>query len=378
MTHSTYRLKAAASVLALGAATLLPATAQADLTVYNSLCVGFDCGNPEPGFGADTIRLKENNLRIHFDDTSTAGSFPRNDWRILVNDQANGGLSRFSVQDATANRIPFTIEAGAVSNALYVDDGGRVGFNTSTPVLELHTRNGDSPGLRLEQDGSSGFAPQTWDLAGNETSFFLRDATHGSTLPLRVFPGAPSNSLIIEGSTGHIGLGTISPSALLHLSRGGAGNDGLPRIMFDNTDGSENWTVDASDNDDFRISVDGSGQQEFVLSSAGNLTITGGLVTTGGGGACTPADPCDAVFDPAIYTVPSIDDHAAQMWANKYLPAVGPTRPDEPLDVTLKLVRMLNELEHAHIYIEQLHNQLKEQKVMFEARLAVLEEKASN
>ena len=37
-------------------------------------------------FGFDTIVLKENNLRIFFDDTSTSASFPRNDWRIIAND----------------------------------------------------------------------------------------------------------------------------------------------------------------------------------------------------------------------------------------------------------------------------------------------------
>ena len=35
----------------------------------------------------------------------------------------------------------------------------------------------------MEQDGSSGFNPQTWDLDGNETDFFVRDVTHASSLP---------------------------------------------------------------------------------------------------------------------------------------------------------------------------------------------------
>jgi len=38
-----------------------------DLIVQGSLCVGFDCVNNE-NFGFDTIRLKENNTRIKFDD----------------------------------------------------------------------------------------------------------------------------------------------------------------------------------------------------------------------------------------------------------------------------------------------------------------------
>ncbi|MDM7930876.1 hypothetical protein [Tabrizicola sp.] len=65
-----------------------------DLIVTGSACVGFDCVNNE-NFGFDTLVLKENNLRIFFDDTSNSSSFPANDWRIVINDSANGGSSFF-------------------------------------------------------------------------------------------------------------------------------------------------------------------------------------------------------------------------------------------------------------------------------------------
>ena len=55
------------------------------ITGSGDLCVGVDCVSGE-GFGSDTIRLKENNVRLHFDDTSTAAGLPTNDWRILIND----------------------------------------------------------------------------------------------------------------------------------------------------------------------------------------------------------------------------------------------------------------------------------------------------
>ena len=58
-------------------------------------------------------------------------------------------------------------------------------MGTSTPVVELHIVNGDSPTVRLEQDGSSGFTPQTWDMAGNETNWFVRDATNGFPFALQ-------------------------------------------------------------------------------------------------------------------------------------------------------------------------------------------------
>jgi len=167
-----------------------------DLIVNGSTCIGQDCVNGE-SFGFDTIRLKENNLRIKFQDTSTTSSFPSNDWQITINDSANGGANKFSIDDIDGGRTPFTIEAGAPTHSLYVDDGGKIGLGTSTPVVDLHMKSGNTPTLRLEQDGSSGFSSQTWDVAGNEAGFFIRDATNGSTLPFRIALGSPSGALRI-------------------------------------------------------------------------------------------------------------------------------------------------------------------------------------
>jgi hypothetical protein len=204
-----------------------------DLIVDGSACIGFDCVNGE-SFGFDTIRLKENNLRIKFDDTSVAGSYPRNDWELVANDSANGGRSKFSIHDTSANRTVFTVEASAPSNALYVDSGGDVGLGTSAPVVNLHVVDGNTPTLRLEQDGSSGFAPQTWDVAGNETNFFIRDASNGSTLPFRIRPGAPSNSIYIDVD-GDIGMGVTSPDPDVRLQIQANENDNFGGLRVENS-----------------------------------------------------------------------------------------------------------------------------------------------
>jgi hypothetical protein len=91
-----------------------------------------------------------------------------------------------------------------------------VGFGTGTPSVELHSVNGDTPTLRLDQNASSGFAPQVWDIAGNEGGFFIRDVTNGTRVPLRIRPGAPSSSIDIA-ATGFVGLNTTSPLGPLHL-----------------------------------------------------------------------------------------------------------------------------------------------------------------
>ncbi len=203
-----------------------------DLIVQGSACVGLDCNNGE-NFGFDTFRMKENNLRMHFDDTSGSASFPSNDWRFIFNDSSNGGANYFGIDDATAGTNPFRIAAGAGNNALYVSaSGGNVGLGTASPVVELHVTDGDSPTMRLEQNGSNGWTPQTWDVAGNETNFFVRDVTNGSKLPFKIKPGAPDNALYIA-ATGNIGLGTANPNANASLVLA-ANNKGLQLNRMDN------------------------------------------------------------------------------------------------------------------------------------------------
>lgn len=209
-----------------------------DLIVQGSIATGFDAVNGE-SFGFDTIRLKENNLRIHFQDTSVSASFPTRDWRILINDTGNGGGNYFGIEDTDAGTIPFRVEAGAGNHALYVDNGGEVGFGTSTPVVELHSVSGDTPTLRLEQDGSSGFTAQSWDLGSNETNFFIRDASNSSRIPFKIKPAAPTNALFVDVD-GDIGLGTQSPDSRLDIE------DAVPALRFTNTTANSTWDLSTS------------------------------------------------------------------------------------------------------------------------------------
>ncbi|HEX4966685.1 MAG TPA: hypothetical protein VF173_38095 [Thermoanaerobaculia bacterium] len=186
-----------------------------DAIIQGSACIGLDCVNNE-SFGFDTIRLKENNTRIKFDDTSTGTGFPNHDWQLTANDSASGGANKFSIEDITAATVPFTVTGGATTNSIFVDATGRVGLRTATPVLDLHINTSNTPAIRLEQNNSGGFTAQTWDIAGNEANFFVRDVTGGSRLPFRIRPGAPTSSIDINAS-GAVGIGTASPSQRFHV-----------------------------------------------------------------------------------------------------------------------------------------------------------------
>jgi hypothetical protein len=241
-----------------------------DLIVDGSACIGFDCYNGE-SFGFDTLRLKENNLRIKFQDTSSSASFPSNDWQITANDSSNGGANKFSIDDIDSGKTPFTIEAGTRANALYVDDSGRVGLGTSTPAEDLHIWYGDTPTIRLHQSGS-GWAPQTWDIAGNEANFFIRDVTNGSNLPLRIQPNTPGDTLCLK-SGGKVGIGTWSPNFKLEVQT----TNENAAIVAERTDGAlcyvnatnQHGNFGTTTNHPLRLIV--AGDERMKLPYTGNL-----------------------------------------------------------------------------------------------------------
>ena len=109
---------------------------QDDSVIKGSLGVGVDASNGE-NFGYDTIRLKENNLRINFVDTSSSSSFPGNDWQIVINDSSNGGSNYFAIEDSDLQTTPFKVMAGAPTGSIHVNSSGHVGFGTVF-CLPLH------------------------------------------------------------------------------------------------------------------------------------------------------------------------------------------------------------------------------------------------
>lgn len=371
-------LKKTAVALTLGA-TGFASSASADVVhlddviISGSLCVGQDCVNGE-SFGFDTIRLKENNVRIKFDDTSASASFPNNDWQLTANDSSNGGANKFSIDDITGGRTPFTIEARAPSNSLFVDDGGRIGLGTATPSVEIHSKNGDSPTLRLEQDGSSGFGLQTWDLAGNEANFFIRDVTNGSQLPFRIQPGADSNSIYIA-SDNDVGIGTSSPDANLHVigtsilleetDGGTAGADALHlkratggvAIRLESGQASAPDPVRLNLNptfNEFRISFGAPAAPQLALDSNGNLKTLGSVTATSFIAGAQTLNVPDYVFGDDYKLMP-LNEVDAFIKANSHLPKIPAAKEINAngLDLIQMQMALLEKVEELTLYTLQ-------------------------
>lgn len=173
-----------------------------------------------------TKTIEDKDIRVFFDDTSAIAGYAVNDWLVEINSNEIDGTSHFAIQDFTNNTYPFKIIAKAPTNSLFINNKGNIGIGSNNPELKLQLTKGDTPGIRLEQDITSGWGAYTWDIAGNETNFFIRDITNGSTLPFRIMAGAPNYSIKID-KKGYTSLGKSTATERLDI----AGNIHLDSIL---------------------------------------------------------------------------------------------------------------------------------------------------
>lgn len=164
------------------------------------------------------------------------------------------------------------------------------------PAFALQVHTTDTPGIRLEQSSGGGFDPYTWDVAGNEANFFVRDLTGGSRLPLRIFPGSPTNALTLRPAG--VGIGTSNPASALEVNQAGARltvtdsdaadgarvladlvNRGAPLLRFaDTAPDGQDWIVGAGAEGAFAVRDAATGSPEaFLVTPAGTATARGVL-----------------------------------------------------------------------------------------------------
>ncbi|MFH1413808.1 MAG: hypothetical protein ABIG56_03080, partial [Candidatus Omnitrophota bacterium] len=92
-----------------------------------------------------------------------------------------------------------------------------------------------------------------------------------------------------------------------------------------------------------------------TTAPGGTLDVNGTIYQRGG------ELHADYVFEPE-YELESIEEHSEYMWANKHLKAVPPAQIDEAgqqaLEIGAHRKGMLEELEKAHVYIQQLNDRI--------------------
>ncbi len=183
-----------------------------DFILKGRLGIGMDCNNGE-NFGQEQIKLKENNLRLCFDDNSDDDV--NNNWIIEANQSSNGGKNYFAFGDFTDSTYNFVVESQNRTHAAYLL-GTNLGIGTQFPQTQMHLVYSESISLRLEQDESDENTAQVWDVSFDDTGITIADVTNSNETP--VFIASKVENAIYIDANGNVGIGTDNPTRDLHIN----------------------------------------------------------------------------------------------------------------------------------------------------------------
>lgn len=282
--------------------------------------------------------------------------------------------------------------ASTGADQFLVRAAGGVGIGKSNPAEQLDVSgtvqmtgfkmaSGAASGRVLTSDGSGA---GTWqapagDISGIGSVNCVPHFTANKTL---------GDSIITANSAG-VGIGDNTPDYRLDIV-GTSSVDAIvyldaywnPELFFDSggaaadtkihfmSGGFDKWTIihdGSEDRLDFskvgtgtilRLSSTGGGRVGINTTGtpAGTLDVNGSIYQRGG------ILHADYVFEPG-YKLESIDKHAQFMWSERHLPAMPQARRDadgnEMIEIGSHRRGIVEELEKAHIYIEQLHKRIR-------------------
>jgi hypothetical protein len=188
-----------------------------DVIISRYLGLGVDITENEV-FNFDDIIIKENNVRMLFDDSDDpAGTMPANDWQIEINSSANGGTSHFAILDVTGGTSPFKVMAGAPNNSLYVGSDGKVGLGTTVIANELTVNGavkadafiGDGSGLTGITGGTGGVSDPGDVILGADTD----NDTNGE-----IALQTQNTTRMTITNDGKVGIGIANPGSELEVA----------------------------------------------------------------------------------------------------------------------------------------------------------------
>ncbi len=267
----------------------------ADDVIAPRACIGGPCADGEP-FGVATLKVKGTVPWLQFESTNPVA----HDWVL----SADAG---FGLSDLNTFLTPFSVAAGAPSNALAVDASGRVGIGTATPFAQLTIVDPGQPFGIAYHSPSSGSGSQTWETQVNGGYFQM--ARHDVASGFR--------GLELESSTGNALFADehVVPQAALQVHRtdGTARllveetnptvvgrnllrlvNNGPPTLRFDNAANGTGWGFGqiVSGNRFFMLAT-GAPTFNMTLDASGNMVISGTLTQMSDRGSKTDVEPLD-------------------------------------------------------------------------------------
>lgn len=202
----------------------------------------------------------------------------------------------------------------------------------------------------------------------NPMTLFMREATN---LPATAVTQLFSARAVNSDSNGGAGI-VMSPdqtgavqSGYMSLTAYGRGTAPLANSIIFQTRSGPNAVAP-------RMVITGNGDVGIgTTSPAGTLDVNGSIYQRGS------VLYADYVFSPK-YKLPSIEQHAKEMWSEKHLPALSGQKVDkegrEVVNLGTQQRGIIAELEEAHIYIEQLNGRVKSLQRQLNGRVKNLEQ----
>jgi hypothetical protein len=241
------------------------ANASTAMTVDSSGNVGIGTSSPAEKF--DIVFDADSGLKF--------GTVPGSAGTLVTSYQGTNNSNvrqlQFDVQDFVVNTgLP---TGTSTTERMRIDSSGRVGIGTTSPDSGLHIVKDTNPVLKIDRGANNTANFNLYyngtlrgQIGGASNSFQLSAA--GSTAPMEFYTDGSQRMLI--NSSGRVGIGTSSPTDLLHIRDAGTNADTAIKIGNDSRD----WVIEnsGSNSDSFKIYNDLS-SNIFNITTGGNVGI---------------------------------------------------------------------------------------------------------
>ncbi len=225
--------------------------------------------------GTASIQLRSDTAitQLKTNGSATGGGLLNEPNRTALQATGDGGIS-IVAQNASGVIV---LGTGGQTERMRINADGNVGIGTSSPSTKLHLENSAANSnllIKLEND------VRAWDvgLRGDASDqFIIRDTTY-NTNPFKITAGDnPNNTLVL--SAGKVGIGTTSPTSLLHAKGTSGANISVEgtsgvSINIKATSGGQ-WRIGdgIANSDGVFVIYDYSNSRSVLVATDGNVGI---------------------------------------------------------------------------------------------------------
>jgi len=230
-------------------------------------------GNSSGAMGfwtADTERMRINSTGLGIGTTSPSYLLdvhgvgriysPSGDADLRMESGYSSNTTSFLLRNGAGNnRVDFMV-GGA--NAMTINSSQKVGIGTTSPDNVLHVKHATTNVVAKFESGDTLSYINLIDNAADTYGVLLGVTGNDFHITTGNASGTTISERLRVKSDGKVGIGTSSPSYLLHLS------GTAPELAFTDTDGSATWRTRAVTNN-FHITETGAGDPFVIESGAG-------------------------------------------------------------------------------------------------------------